>query len=109
MVSHSLHAPLHKKALLGGKGQYVLWIDDPRAGGLQTNSNVIMPSHDDLTLTIQGNSAWTTGDFDLLTHSEQRVPLHADRHDQARGDGRQDSWSSRMDLEHQPAVGWCSV
>ena len=65
----------------------MLRIDDSRTGGLQTNGNVIMPSHDDLALTIQGNSAWPTGDFDPLTHGEWRVPLHADRHDQARAMG----------------------
>ena len=92
--------PLHEKALLGGKRQYVLRIDDPRAGGLQTNGNTIMPSHDDLALTIQGNGARTAGDFDPLTHGE-RVPLHADRHDQARGDGRQDGRA--QDVSRSPA------
>jgi hypothetical protein len=100
---------LHEKALLGGKRQYVLWINDPRAGGLQTNGNVILPAHNDLALTIQGNGTRTTGDFNPLTHSQQRMPLHADRHDQARGDGRQDSRRRGMYFEHQPAVRWRPV
>jgi hypothetical protein len=29
-----------------------------------------MPSHDDLALTIQGNGARPTGDFDPLTHGQ---------------------------------------
>ena len=73
IITHSLHAPLHEKSLLGGKRQYVLRIDDPRTRGLQTNGDAIMPPHDNLTLTIQGNSARTTSDFDPLPHGERRV------------------------------------
>jgi hypothetical protein len=68
-----------------------------------------MPSHDDLAFTIQGNGARSTGDFDPFTHGQQRMPLHADRHDQARGNGRQDGRSSGMYFDHQPTIGWRPV
>jgi hypothetical protein len=84
--------------LLGSKGQYVLWIDDPRTSRLQTNSDAIMPSYDDLALPIKGNSARTTGDFDLFTHGQYRVTSYTDRHNQARGDGSQDSRRGGMYL-----------
>src|SRR5215831_6675185 len=104
-----LHAPLHEKALLGCKRQDVLRINDARAGGLQTNGDVIMPSHDDLALTVEGNGARPTGDFDPLTHGQRRMPLYTDRHDQARGDGCKDGRSRGMDFEYQPAIGWGPV
>jgi len=109
MISHGLHVSLHEKALLGRKRQDVLWIDHARAHGLQTNGDVIVPSYDDFALTIQGNSAWPTGDFDSLTHSERRVTLYPDWHDQARCNGRQDSWCGGLRLDHQPTIGWHPV
>jgi hypothetical protein len=109
IIRHGLDVSLHEKALLGRACQDMLWIDHAWAHGLQANGDVIVPSHDDLALTIQGNGAWPTGDFDSLTHGKRCVTLYPDWHDQARGNGRQDSCCGGMRLDHQPTIGWHPV